>query len=68
MNCCSIWPCHDFDRALVWVAIGWREALVVAIVIPVTILLTLFAARIMGYTLNRVSPVCADLLHRHSGG
>lgn len=41
--------------ALVWVAIGWREAVVVAIVIPVTILLTLFAARIMGYTLNRVS-------------
>jgi multidrug efflux pump subunit AcrB len=40
---------------LVWVAIGWREALVVAIVIPVTILLTLFAAWIMGYTLNRVS-------------
>jgi len=37
------------------VAIGWREAVVVAIVIPVTILLTLFAARIMGYTLNRVS-------------
>ena len=41
--------------ALVFVAIGWREALVVAIVIPVTILLTLFAAWIMGYTLNRVS-------------
>ncbi|MBM3615849.1 MAG: efflux RND transporter permease subunit [Alphaproteobacteria bacterium] len=41
--------------ALVRVAIGWREAVVVAIVIPVTILLTLFAARIMGYTLNRVS-------------
>ncbi len=41
--------------ALVGFAIGWREALVVAIVIPVTILLTLFAARIMGYTLNRVS-------------
>lgn len=41
--------------ALVWFAIGWREAVVVAIVIPVTILLTLFAARIMGYTLNRVS-------------
>ncbi len=40
---------------LVWLAIGWREALVVAIVIPVTILLTLFAARVMGYTLNRVS-------------
>ncbi|MGO4914814.1 efflux RND transporter permease subunit [Pseudogemmobacter sp. W21_MBD1_M6] len=41
--------------ALVWLAIGWREAAVVAIVIPVTILLTLFAAYIMGYTLNRVS-------------
>lgn len=41
--------------ALVWVAIGWREAVVVLIVIPITILLTLFAARIMGYTLNRVS-------------
>ncbi len=40
---------------LVLVAIGWREAVVVAIVIPVTILLTLFAAWIMGYTLNRVS-------------
>jgi multidrug efflux pump subunit AcrB len=41
--------------ALVWLAIGWREALVVAVVIPVTILLTLFAAKVMGYTLNRVS-------------
>ena len=41
--------------ALVAVSIGWREAIVVAVVIPTTILLTLFAARIMGYTLNRVS-------------
>jgi multidrug efflux pump subunit AcrB len=41
--------------ALVLLAIGWREAMVVAIVIPVTILLTLFAAWVMGYTLNRVS-------------
>ncbi|MFN6925611.1 MAG: efflux RND transporter permease subunit [Tabrizicola sp.] len=41
--------------ALVLFAIGWRESMVVAIVIPVTILLTLFAAWIMGYTLNRVS-------------
>jgi multidrug efflux pump subunit AcrB len=40
---------------LVLFSIGWREAIVVAIVIPVTILLTLFAAWIMGYTLNRVS-------------
>jgi multidrug efflux pump subunit AcrB len=41
--------------ALTLVTIGWREAIVVAIVIPVTILLTLFAAWAMGYTLNRVS-------------
>ena len=40
---------------LVGFAIGKREALVVAIVIPVTILMTLFAAKLMGYTLNRVS-------------
>ena len=40
---------------LVWLAIGCREAMVVAVVIPVTILLTLFASRVMGYTLNRVS-------------
>ena len=40
---------------LVAFSIGWREAIVVAVVIPSTILLTLFAARIMGYTLNRVS-------------
>ena len=41
--------------ALVGVAIGRREAVVVAVVIPVTILLTLSAAWLMGYTLNRVS-------------
>jgi multidrug efflux pump subunit AcrB len=41
--------------ALVWLSIGRREALVVAVVIPVTILLTLFASNVMGYTLNRVS-------------
>ncbi len=40
---------------LVAIAIGWREAAVVALVIPTTILLTLFSARLMGYTLNRVS-------------
>ncbi|SFT91532.1 efflux RND transporter permease subunit [Sedimentitalea nanhaiensis] len=41
--------------ALVWIAIGRREAFVVALVIPMTILLTLFASWLMGYTLNRVS-------------
>jgi multidrug efflux pump subunit AcrB len=40
---------------LVGFAIGWREAGVVAVVIPVTILLTLFASWMMGYTINRVS-------------
>jgi len=41
--------------ALIAIAIGWREALVTAVVIPTTILLTLFAAKMMGYTINRVS-------------
>lgn len=40
---------------LIGFAIGWREAGVTAVVIPVTILLTLFAANLMGYTVNRVS-------------
>jgi len=40
---------------LVAVAIGWRDGIVVLIVIPTTILLTLFAAQLMGYTINRVS-------------
>ncbi|WP_245418387.1 efflux RND transporter permease subunit [Cohaesibacter intestini] len=40
---------------LVGVAIGVREGLVVLIVIPTTILLTLAAAYLMGYTINRVS-------------
>jgi multidrug efflux pump subunit AcrB len=41
--------------ALIWLAIGWREAVVTAVVIPVTILLTLFGAWVLGFTLNRVS-------------
>ncbi len=40
---------------LIGFAIGWREAGVTLIVIPTTILLTLFAANLMGYTINRVS-------------
>jgi multidrug efflux pump subunit AcrB len=40
---------------LIALAIGWREGLVTVIVIPTTILLTLFAANVMGYTINRVS-------------
>ncbi len=40
---------------LIAFAIGWREALVTLVVIPTTILLTLFASKVMGYTINRVS-------------
>ncbi len=40
---------------LIGLAIGWREAAVTAVVIPTTILLTLFASNLMGYTINRVS-------------
>jgi len=40
---------------LIGFAIGWREAAVTAIVIPTTILLTMFASNVMGFTINRVS-------------
>lgn len=40
---------------LIGFSIGWREAGVTFVIIPVTILLTLFAANLMGYTINRVS-------------
>ena len=40
---------------LIALAIGWREAAVTLVVIPTTILLTMLAARLMGYTINRVS-------------
>ncbi len=40
---------------LIGFAIGWREAAVTAIVIPTTILLTMFASKVMGFTINRVS-------------
>ncbi len=41
--------------ALIGLTVGWREAAVVLVVIPTTILLTLFASWLMGFTLNRVS-------------
>ena len=40
---------------LIGLAIGWREAGVTAIVIPTTIMLTMFASNVMGFTINRVS-------------
>ncbi|PWC76719.1 efflux RND transporter permease subunit [Azospirillum sp. TSH64] len=41
--------------ALIVLAIGWREGMVTLIVIPTTILLTMVASWLMGYTINRVS-------------
>jgi multidrug efflux pump subunit AcrB len=41
--------------ALVWLALGLRPAIVVLIVIPVVILVTVFSAYVMGYTIDRVS-------------
>lgn len=40
---------------LIAFAIGWREGVVTLVVIPTTILLTLFASYLLGYTINRVS-------------
>ena len=40
---------------LITFALGWREGAVVLVIIPTTILLTLFASWLMGYTINRVS-------------
>jgi multidrug efflux pump subunit AcrB len=41
--------------ALIALALGRREALVVAVAIPVTLALTLFLYQFLGYTLNRVT-------------
>lgn len=41
--------------ALIFFTIGRRESFVTLVVIPTTILLTLFASNAMGYTINRVS-------------
>ncbi len=40
---------------LVALVLGWRAGAVVMVVVPTTILLTLFASWMMGYTINRVS-------------
>jgi multidrug efflux pump subunit AcrB len=40
---------------LIALALGRREAIVVAVAIPVTLALTLFVYRFLGYTLNRVT-------------
>jgi multidrug efflux pump subunit AcrB len=40
---------------LVLVALGWKPALVVTLVIPVVLLMTVFSAFVMGFTIDRVS-------------
>ncbi len=40
---------------LMWIFLGIKEALVVAVAVPVTLALTLFASYFFGYTLNRVT-------------
>ena len=40
---------------LIGVFLGWREALVVLVAVPVTLALTLFAYYALGYTLNRIT-------------
>ncbi len=40
---------------LVLLALGWQPAVVVTLVIPVVLLMTIFSAWLMGYTIDRVS-------------
>jgi len=40
---------------LIWLFLGWREALVVLVAVPVTLALTLFVYYALGYTLNRIT-------------
>ena len=41
--------------ALIWLALGWREAFIVGTAVVITLALTLFASWAYGFTLNRVS-------------
>ena len=41
--------------ALIWLALGKREAAVVLLAVPVTLALTLFTFYLYGYTLNRIT-------------
>jgi len=40
---------------LIWFFLGWREAVVVLVAVPVTLALTLFVYYAMGYSLNRIT-------------
>jgi multidrug efflux pump subunit AcrB len=41
--------------ALIFLAMGWRSAIIVAVAVPVTLALTLLLTYLFGYTLNRVT-------------
>lgn len=41
--------------ALIWLTLGWREALIVAVAVPITFSLTLMINYLFGYTINRVT-------------
>ncbi len=40
---------------LIWFFLGWREAVVVLVAVPVTLALTLFVYYALGYSLNRIT-------------
>ncbi len=40
---------------LIWLALGWRESLIVAVAIPATLALTLLVFYLHGFTLNRIT-------------
>jgi len=58
---------------LVLFALGWREAIVVGTAVVLTLAVTLFASKMMGFTLNRVSlfalifsiGILVENIHRH---
>jgi multidrug efflux pump subunit AcrB len=40
---------------LIWLALGWRESMIVALAIPATLALTLLVFYLLGFTLNRIT-------------
>ncbi|HXV16765.1 MAG TPA: efflux RND transporter permease subunit, partial [Gemmatimonadaceae bacterium] len=40
---------------LIWLTLGWRESMIVALAIPATLALTLLVFDLLGFTLNRIT-------------
>ena len=51
----ALWVAILIVVALLTVALGWREALIVAVAIPIVFALTLVVNLLFGYTINRVT-------------